>query len=185
MFQSSSDPRYPLGKFVMPEAVDDTILQMWIGMLAEFPQKLTRELQALDVEDYDTPYREGGWTVRQVVHHLADSHINAYIRTRLALTEDNPTIKPYKEALWAELEDAATAPVHLSVSILEAVHTRWALLFQSLQASDFEKTFIHPETKRVFTLKEQLGLYIWHGRHHIAHIHSVISNKAGSVPEKD
>jgi hypothetical protein len=121
----------------------------------------------------DTPYRPGGWTVRQVVHHLPDSHLHAYTRIKLALTEEEPTIKPYEEARWAELPDARTGPIDPSLALLESLHQRWLLLLRQLRPSDFERRFRHPEHNRMFALDETIALYAWHGRHHVAHITSL------------
>jgi uncharacterized damage-inducible protein DinB len=123
----------------------------------------------LSDEQLDTPYRDGGWTVRQLVHHVPDSHLNAYTRFRLALTEPEPTIKPYDQAAWAELGDSRTAPIAMSLLLLEALHQRWVALLESLAAGDFERRFRHPEIGLV-TLGEVLGMYAWHGPHHVAHI---------------
>ena len=125
----------------------------------------------------DTPYREGGWTLRQVVHHVADSHMNSYIRFRLALTEDEPTIKPYDEAVWANLIDAKTAPVAPSLSLLEGLHHRWAVLLRSLSETDVQRKFVHPELGTL-TVDQYISLYAWHGKHHAAHITSLRERKA-------
>jgi uncharacterized damage-inducible protein DinB len=137
------------------------------------PEELRAALEELSAKQLDTPYREGGWTVRQVVHHVADSHLNAYTRFRLGLTEDEPLIKPYDEARWAELADARTAPVELSLVILEALHERWVLLLRSLSPADFERTVRHPQWSEPLTLDKLVALYAWHGRHHTAHILSL------------
>jgi uncharacterized damage-inducible protein DinB len=130
----------------------------------------------LNEDQLATPYRPGGWNVRQVVHHLPDSHLNSYIRFRLALTEDNPVVKPYQEAAWAELHDARSAPIELSLALLESLHQRWALLLRSLSERDFARTFQHPELGQL-TLAWNLGLYAWHGRHHLAHITNLRTNQ--------
>jgi hypothetical protein len=124
----------------------------------------------LDQEQLDTPYRPGGWTVRQVVHHIGDSHINSIVRFKLALTEETPTIRPYDEALWAELPDSRTAPVDPSLALIDTLHARWVLLLRSMSEQDFERRFHHPEHDRTFTLARTLAMYAWHGQHHIAHI---------------
>ncbi len=167
-----SDPRYPIGKFQMLDHPDDKMRIEFIQQIANTPSEVKAAVQELTEKQLDTPYREGGWTVRQVVHHLPDSHINSYVRFRLALTEDEPTIKPYVEHLWAELYDARTAPVELSLQLLEALHDRWVVLLRSLKPSDFSRTFRHPEhgTRNLDWL---LQLYAWHGRHHVAHITSL------------
>jgi hypothetical protein len=144
----------------------------FIQRIADAPPEVKAAVQGLTEKQLDTPYREGGWTVRQVVHHLPDSHINSYVRFRLALTEDEPTIKPYNERLWAELFDARTAPVALSLQLLESLHERWVMLLRSLKPSDFSRTFRHPE-HGARNLDWLLQLYAWHGRHHVAHITSL------------
>ena len=143
-----------------------------IESIARAPAKLRAAVEGLSPEQLDTPYRPDGWTVRQVVHHLPDSHLNAYIRFRLALTEDEPAIKTYEQERWAELEDARTAPVDLSLALLESLHRRWALLLRALPPAAFARTFRHPELG-VVTLDQQVRLYEWHGRHHVAHVNSL------------
>jgi hypothetical protein len=144
----------------------------FIQRIAETPSEVKAAVQGLNEKQLDTPYREGGWTVRQVVHHMPDSHMNSYVRFRLALTEDEPTIKPYNEHLWAELSDARTAPIILSLQLLESLHERWVILLRSLKPADFSRTFRHPE-HGARDLDWLLQLYAWHGRHHVAHITSL------------
>lgn len=163
------DPRYPIGKFVLPTDSNDASRHAAIETIAAAPRKLREAVKGLSDAQLDTPYREGGWTVRQLVHHVADSHMNAYIRWRLALTEAEPTIKPYAEAEWAKLEDAAHAPVELSLNLLDSLHDRWVRLLKSLKPEDFAKTFRHPD-HGVRTTDWMLHLYDWHGRHHTAHV---------------
>jgi uncharacterized damage-inducible protein DinB len=163
------DPRYPIGKYKEPAAVTPELRQRAIAQIADTPVKLRAAVRGLSDAQLDTPYREGGWTVRQVVHHVPDSHMNAYVRLRLALTEEQPTIKPYEEAKWAELEDAKRAPVEVSLALLEALHDRWVRLLRSLRTEDFSRTFAHPE-HGVRTLDWLLLVYAWHGAHHTAHI---------------
>ena len=163
------DLRYPVGRFDFRAGVSDYELPRLIDQIADLPSQLRAAVEGLSEEQLETPYREGGWTVRQVVHHLPDSHMNAYVRTRLALTEDEPTIKPYEEARWAELPDARSGPVELSLALLEGLHHRWVLLLRSLDRADFERTFRHPELGTM-KLDTVVGLYAWHGRHHLAHI---------------
>jgi uncharacterized damage-inducible protein DinB len=158
--------RYPIGDFCA-DAVTTSRAQQ-IDTLRQLPAKLREAVHGLTDAQLDTPYREGGWTVRQLVHHIADSHANAYIRFKLALTETNPTIKPYDEAAWAELPDSRL-PVDISLAIVEGVHTRLVVLLESLTDSDFEKTFQHPE-RGPMTLGRNLALYEWHSLHHTAHI---------------
>jgi len=163
------DPRFPIGKFAMPENVTTAMRAGAIGEIAAAPGRVRAAVHGLSEAQLDTPYREGGWTVRQVVHHLADSHMNAYVRWRLALTETEPTIKPYEEGAWAKLEDAAHGPVEVSLRLLEPLHERWTGLLQSVKDHEFARTFRHPE-HGVRTLDWMLFLYAWHGKHHAAHI---------------
>jgi uncharacterized damage-inducible protein DinB len=166
------DPRYPIGKFNWEGPASFTEREHWIGEIHEAPARLRAALNGLSDARLDTPYREGGRTVRQVVHHLADSHLNAYVRFRLALTEGEPTVKPYDQSLWANLEDARRAPIDPSLSLLEGLHYRWVILLKSMSAEDFGRTFNHPENGRL-TLDQNLAMYAWHGRHHIGHITSL------------
>lgn len=162
------DPRYPIGKFRRAEA-NLTDHAAAIATLADLPEKLRAAVEGLSAEQLDTPYREGGWTVRQLVHHVADSHMNATIRVRLALTEEWPTIKPYDETLWAQLSDARTAPIEPSLDLVTGLHGRWALLLRSLSEEEWQRGYTHPENGRQ-TLAEATALYAWHSRHHVAHI---------------
>lgn len=163
-----ADLRYPIGKFQPVENLTDAQRRAFIAAIAEAPGKLKAAIDGLNERQLDTPYRPGGWTVRQVVHHVPDSHMNAFVRFKLALTEDNPTIKVYDEARWAELADAKT-PVEASLLLLENLHKRWILLLNSLTPSEWQRTFRHPELGTM-TLDKNLQLYAWHGRHHVAHI---------------
>ncbi len=163
------DQRYPIGRFIAP-ATSTPVVRAWqIESLRRLPQYLTDAVRGLDDEQLATPYREGGWTVRQVVHHLADSHANSVIRFKLALTEDWPTIKPYDEAAWARLSDSRTLPVDTSLTFIEALHSRWTALLDSLSEQDFQRGYKHPEMGPQ-ALWIALALYDWHGRHHTAHI---------------
>lgn len=166
------DLRYPVGEFQWEENFTDDRRRELIGQIAEAPAKLRAAVAGLSDEQLNTPYRDGGWTVRQVAHHLPDSHLNAYVRFKLALTEDEPTIKPYDQELWAKLPDAKTAPIEPSLMLLESLHQRWVTLLKSLSAADFKRKLKHPELGEV-TLERYLGLYAWHGRHHVAHITSL------------
>lgn len=172
------DPRYPVGRFDVRAGVSDYELPRLIDQIADLPSRVRAAVEGLSEEQLETPYREGGWTVRQVVHHLPDSHVNAYVRTRLALTEDEPTIKPYEEARWAELPDARTGPVELSLTLLDGLHHRWVLLLRSLDSAQFDRTIRHPELG-VMKLDTLVGLYAWHGRHHLAHITGVRERTVG------
>jgi len=164
------DLRYPIGKFHRPEAAltDDQRLE-FIDAIEQTPARLTAAVKNLKPEQLDTPYRPDGWTVRQVVHHVPDSHMNAYTRMKLALTEDVPTIKPYDEARWAELSDSKTA-IEPSLAILENLHKRWVLLLKSLTPADWSRKYGHPEWSKPMSLDDTLALYAWHGKHHVAHI---------------
>ena len=166
------DLQYPIGKFQWGGAITDKQREELIAQLEQAPAQLRQAVTGLTQEQVDTPYRPEGWTVRQVVHHLPDSHMNTYIRFRLALTENEPTIKPYDQERWAVLEDARTAPIELSLALLESLHSRWVLLLRSLRPQDFGRTLRHPELG-VLTLDRYLSLVAWHGRHHIAHITSL------------
>jgi len=167
-----TDLRYPIGEFSYPgeETADER--RRAIDEIEATPVRLRAAVQGLSPQQLDTPYRPGGWTVRQVVHHVPDSHLNAYTRFKLALTEDEPTIKPYDEARWAELADVRTAPLGVSFRLLEALHQRWVLLLRSLRPEDFRRTLRHPE-RGVMSLDQTLCYYAWHGRHHVAHITSL------------
>lgn len=164
-----TDLRYPIGTFEWGKEVSNDQLQAWIQEMEDLPVQLRLAVKGLSTEQLDTPYRPEGWTIRQVVHHLADSHMNGYIRFKLALTEEQPAIKAYEEALWAELADSVTLPVEVSLSLLDALHLRWTTLLRSLQTDDFGKTYLHPVNGGL-SLREATGLYSWHGRHHLAHI---------------
>ena len=162
------DPRYPVGKFTPPETITPDERAGAIAMLAELPEQLRNAVDGLDAAQLNTPYREGGWTVRQLVHHIADSHMNAFIRIRLALTEDWPVIKPYDEKAWATLHDAA-APVEWSLELVESLHARWVMMLQALKGDQWLRGYKHPENGPVSVEKATL-LYAWHSLHHVAHI---------------
>src|ERR1700722_17682376 len=170
------DARYPIGKMEMPKEITGAKRAQAIASIAAAPKNLREAVRGLNDEQLDTPYREGGWTVRQVVHHVPDSHMNAYIRLKLALTEDKPTIKPYDEARWAELADARM-PIAVSQTLLDTLHERWDMLWRSLKPEQFARPLIHPESgeRNVDWL---LFLYEWHGKHHTAHITSLRKQKA-------
>lgn len=167
-----TDLRYPIGKFQIETPVSEQRRIALIEDIANTPHQLRTAVAGLTPEQLDTSYRPGGWTVRQVVHHLADSHMNSFIRCKLALTEENPTIKPYDQTKWAETVEAKTASIAPSLALLESLHHRWVLLWKSLKPADFARTFQHPELGEV-TLERNLCLYAWHGRHHVAHITSL------------
>ena len=169
MVDDARDLRYPIGRFEASQTITREQRQTWIDDIDHLPTNLRRAITGLNDEQLDTPYRPGGWTVRQVIHHLADSHMNAYVRFRLALTETAPTIKPYDEAAWAWLPDAKTAPVEVSLKLLDSLHERLTTLLRSMEDVDFDRTFRHPERGEM-RLDTNLGLYSWHGLHHMAHI---------------
>jgi len=163
------DLRYPVGKFRFPESVSAQELALFIDEIAETPAHMRAAVTGLSESQLDTPYRPDGWTVRQLAHHVPDSHINSYVRFRLALTEDEPVIKPYEEGRWAELPDARSMPVGPSLELLENLHARWVPLLRSLSGAEWKRSFRHPELGLV-SLENNAALYAWHGRHHVAHI---------------
>jgi DinB superfamily len=168
----SEELRYPIGRYEPPKPISAINRAEWLSELEELPANLKQAVAGLRYDQLDTPYRPGGWTVRQVVHHLPDSHLHSYQRFRLALTEERPEIKTYDEAKWAELSDAKTAPIEISLSLLTALHARWITLLRSLDESHLERTVRHPEWGEI-SLDWMLGLYAWHSRHHVAHITSL------------
>lgn len=170
------DPRFPIGKFQAPSPITKEDRDRFIAEIAEFPGRIRAAVAGLSDSQLDTPYREGGWTVRQVVHHVADSHMNSFIRLKLALTEDAPTIKPYDEAAWAECADSKAIPLASSLSILEGLHHRWVTLLRTLSDSEFDRTFKHPE-RGLMRLDVNLALYAWHGKHHTAHVTNLRQSK--------
>lgn len=167
---ATKDLRYPVGKFVWPESLSTSERKTAIQAVADTPGMIRSAIQGLTDAQLDTPYRPDGWTVRQVVHHVPDSHLNAYTRFKLALTEENPTIKPYDESAWAELEDGKSRLIEASLGLLDGLHARWVFLLERMKASDFDRRLRHPEHERVITLDMLLAMYAWHGRHHTAHI---------------
>src|SRR2546425_5566949 len=167
-----ADLRYPIGKFSPVSNPTQEQRRKLINEISRAPAKLRAAVSGLSEKQLNTPYRPEGWTVRQVVHHVPDSHLNAYVRFKLALTERQPTIKPYDEKLWASLEDVRKTPVETSLSLLESLHERWVVLLRSLAAGDFARTLQHPELG-IMTLDALLAMYAWHGRHHVAHITSL------------
>jgi uncharacterized damage-inducible protein DinB len=163
--------KYPIGQFQFEGEITPSVREDWIKEIERLPLKLKEAVKGLTDVQLNTPYRNGGWTVWQVVHHVADSHMNAYIRFKLALTEDKPIIKPYEEARWAELADYSL-PIDVSLALLDALHERWTALLKDLTSSELKKTFIHPESGEI-SLEKNIGLYAWHGRHHVAQIESL------------
>jgi hypothetical protein len=168
--------RYPIGEYDYTSKVTNEDIHQWINEITIMPVKLRNTIQPLSEEQLETPYRPGGWKVSQVVHHLCDSHLNGYIRFKLALTENRPTIKPYDEARWAELPEYNQLEVEDSLNFLENLHKRWVILLKSMKENDFERELNHPESG-LLTLKKYIGAYAWHGNHHIAHITSLIERE--------
>lgn len=166
------DLRYPIGKYE-PQPFSEKQLQEWLIDIQFLPQHVENAVLNLDEHQLDTPYRPDGWTVGQVVHHVADSHANAYIRFKLGLTEDNPTIKPYDENAWAALSDITVVPINVSLTLLHALHTRMLAVLKAIKQEEWERTVVHPEHRRQMSLWYLLGNYAWHGRHHTAHITSL------------
>ncbi len=164
--------KFPIGEFSPLENYTREQLNSYIFDIEILPSQLRKEVEGLTDEYLDTQYRPDGWTVRQVIHHIPDSHMNALIRFKLSLTEDNPTIRPYFEDRWANLSDAKMPP-EVSLNLTEGIHERWVYILKNMTQEDFERTYTHPEYKKVFTLKEALHMYSWHGKHHLAHIKSV------------
>jgi hypothetical protein len=165
--------KYPIGKYKSPDVVTESQIRTWISEIEAAPALLRKTVERLSDAQLSTPYRDGGWTVRQTVHHIPDSHLNAYCRFKLTLTEERPTIKPYFEDRWAELEDGRNAPIEASLRLLESVHIRWLILLRAMKPADFKRTYFHPEYKKEFTLEYVLGLYAWHGKHHVAQIQNL------------
>jgi hypothetical protein len=170
---ATDELRYPVGRFEFDGDIGSRARERRIAEIAAAPGHLRAAIEGLSPAQLNTAYRPGGWTVRQVVHHVPDSHLNAYTRIKLALTEDEPTIKPYEEARWAELSDGRDGPVEVSLTLLDALHQRWVLLLRSLGPDHFRRRFRHPEHGRLIDLDEIVAMYAWHGRHHVAHITSL------------
>jgi hypothetical protein len=169
--------KYPIGTYAKPIEITQDLLNEYILAISTFPEKLKKEVQDLTDAQLDTPYRPGGWTIRQVVHHCADSHLNSLTRFKLALTEDNPTIRPYFEDRWAELADSKTMPIEASLKMIEGIHARWTVLLTSLSALELARTFFHPESNKQYRLDETMGTYAWHCNHHLAHITNLKDTK--------
>jgi uncharacterized damage-inducible protein DinB len=174
---TTEDLRYPVGTYSPQTNISSEELKRLIETFERFPSDLRKTVENLGEEQLDTPYRNGGWTVRQVVHHVVDSHMNGYVRMKLALTENNPTIKPYHEARWAELDDYRTTPLSLSLDLLELLHRRWVIVMRALTPEQLNKKFFHPDNGEEMTLFNQIGLYAWHSEHHMAHITSLLKRK--------
>jgi len=170
------DPKYPIGKYEA-QPFSESQKKKWIADIQFLPNELEQAIENLDEAQLQTPYRDGGWTVHQLVHHLADSHMNSFIRFKLALTEDNPTIKPYEENAWSEMADVQNEPINVSITLLYALHKRWLTLLQNMSDADFEKTLFNPQRRGQLTLWDMLGIYAWHGKHHVEHIKTLKENK--------
>lgn len=166
--------KFPIGKHKLPAVVDADMIKHWIAEIETLPMDLISLANKLTSAQLNQQYRPGGWTVRQVIHHLADSHLNAYMRFKLAVTEENPSIRPYFEERWAETEDAKHGDIDLSVNLIEALHKRWVVFLKSIKIEDFDRTLFHPEHQKTFTIKYLLSTYAWHGKHHLAQIKSAI-----------
>lgn len=167
-----SDLSYPIGKFKFEGQTSERQRREFVDQIEQAPAKMRTAVAGLSQQQLDTPYRPGGWTVRQVVHHVPDSHMNSYMRFKLALTEMEPTIKPYYEDRWAELEEARSAPIEISLALLDSLHKRWVLTLRAIKGDEWKRTFRHPELG-LMSLEKNLALYAWHGRHHVAHITSL------------
>lgn len=170
------DLRYPIGQFARPGSITPGLVKNWLRKIAELPADLRAVVGPMSTEQLETPYRPGGWCVRQVVHHIADSHTNSFVRFKWALTEERPTIKAYHEDRWAELPDYVDVPVETSLAFIAVLHERWVLLLRGLGAEELAREFVHPETGTV-RLDTNIGIYAWHGRHHLAHITRLIERK--------
>lgn len=164
-----TDPRYPIGKY-QPQPFSEQQKQAWLNDLRFLPDDMERAVQNLDQQQLEMPYREGGWSVKQVVHHVADSHMNSLIRFKLGITEDNPTIKPYDENAWAKLDDVDAVPINVSMTLLHGIHIRLVKTIEGLSDEQWKRTVFHPEHQQQMSLWHLLGLYAWHGKHHVAHI---------------
>lgn len=167
-----ADPRYPIGHYE-PQPYSEELKNNWLLDIESLPQRLEYAVLNLDEAQLQTPYRDGGWTIHQVVHHVADSHINAYVRFKLALTENNPVIKTYEEKLWAELNDVKTLPINISLTLLHALHRRWITALSDLKEDDWNRSMYHPGMEKEVTLWFMLGNYAWHGLHHTTHINAL------------
>lgn len=164
---------FPIGKYKVPATIDNSQIEAWINEIEALPQQMDDAVKGLSDEQLDTPYRPDGWTIRQVIHHVPDSHIGSYTRFHWALTEDNPTIKAYDEKAWSELSYQQNVPIEVSLNLLRNIHIRWSILLRSLTTDQLERTFIHPEDGQTYILKNVIGMYAWHGKHHLEHILSL------------
>lgn len=170
MEKSIESLKYPIGKFNPPTDITSEQISDWINQISLLPDRIRFATEGLNEEQLNTPYRSEGWTIRQVVHHLPDSHMNAYVRFKLAITEENPIIKPYYEDRWAECYEAKNAEIGFSLDLLESLHKRWVAFMRSLKFDELKKTYVHPEHGQTFFLESVIGMYAWHGNHHLQHI---------------
>ena len=173
------DLRYPIGRFEPPDPITGADVARWIDEIEALPDEMRRAVAGLTDEQLDPPYRPGGWTLRQVVHHVPDSHLNSYVRFKWALTEDEPTIKTYEEARWAELADYRTVPISISLDFLTLLHRKWSALLRALTPEQWSRRFVHPEWGKI-DLATTAGQYAWHGRHHLAHITTTVARHGWS-----
>jgi hypothetical protein len=176
MSRSLEQLKYPIGQFTTPSSIDASTIEQWITDIATFPHSMKALTNGLTTEQLNWGYRPGGWTIKQLVHHCADSHINSLIRFKLSLTEDQPIIRPYFEDRWAQLPDSLDDDIAGSLLLLEGLHARWVKLLHSMNREQMDRTFYHPESKQTFTLKETIGNYAWHGNHHLAHVQQALAS---------
>jgi len=174
MIQDLDKLKYPIGVYNYPANVDEAQIELWINQLAQFPQELIAVTSTLTEPQLAAHYRPGGWTIRQVIHHLADSHVNAYTRVKLVLTESNPIVRPYDEEKWAELPEAKNGDIEMSIAIIKAIHLRLAVTLRALEFKDFDRKYTHPAVNNQLTLGYLVGNYAWHGQHHLAHINAAL-----------
>lgn len=174
---NTKELQYPIGEFTAPEKITEELVKEWIEDIKAFPKQLLALTAPLSKEQLNMTYRPNGWTIKQVIHHCADSHMNSFIRFKLALTEDTPNIRPYFEDKWADLADGTDDDISTSLLLIKSLHQKWIKLLKSLTPQDLEKAFIHPETNKLTQLKENIGIYAWHGRHHLSHIALALNSK--------
>lgn len=167
--------KFPIGEFAAPKTITTSNIDNWIAEIESLPLRLKETVAKLSNKQLASEYRPNGWIGKQVIHHVADSHMNAFIRFKLTLTEDKPTIKPYEQDKWVELSDVSDAPIQLSIDLISNLHARWTILLKSLSQDDFEREYIHPEYNYTVPLKKVVGLYAWHGNHHLAHLKLLLS----------
>jgi hypothetical protein len=176
----SEDPlyhlKYPIGEYLPPADISKDHIDLWIDQIASLPERVSQLVNGISDTQLDTPYRPGGWTIRQVIHHIPDSHINSYIRFKWALTEDNPTIKAYDEVAWAELYDTKDEPIQVSLDFLKVVHAKLVNVIKTMSEEQLKRTFVHPQSGKITLLDWNIGMYAWHGEHHLGHIASIVKN---------